>query len=130
MPKPMPRPWENDSCVAMKAKYAVYSVPQAAALWCGVPEDQIEEIVQESVQTSTSGSGRGIWKHPYVKCLEPRSFAIAAAMEDGSLPYGREDGKPVPDQVAHERRTSSGVISRNGWRRHSRMKNLHSCLMI
>jgi hypothetical protein len=35
----MDKPWENDSCAAMKAHYQIYSTPQAAALWCGVPED-------------------------------------------------------------------------------------------
>ena len=44
--------------------------------------------------------------HPNVPCLEPRSRAIAEAIEDGSLPHGREDAKPVrkDDHVAYERR--------------------------
>ena len=101
----MPQPWETDNCEAMKAHYAVYSIPQAAALWCGVPENQIAQIVQEAVALSHSGLGRSIWTHPAVPCLEPRSRAIAEAIEDGSLPHGREDGQPVTgDHVAYERR--------------------------
>ena len=100
------KPWESDNCAAMRAHYAVYSIPQAAALWCGVPEDQVEEIVREAVQLSPTGLGRSIWRHPAVPCLEPRSRAIAEAVESGDLPHGREDGSTVAsgDHVAYERR--------------------------
>ena len=101
----MSNSWEKDNCAAMKAHYAVFSVPQAAALWCGVPEVQISTILQEVTQLSPTGFGRGVWIHPNVPCLEPRCRAIAEAIEDGSLPHGREDGQTVDgDHVAHERR--------------------------
>jgi len=101
----MKRSWKSDNCATMKAHYAVYSVPQAAALWCGVPEDQVAEIVNEASQLSPTGLGRSIWSHASVPCLEPRSRAIAEAIEDGSLPHGREDGQTVSDDhVAYERR--------------------------
>lgn len=101
----MTNTWETDNCAAMKAHYAVYSIPQAAALWCGVPENQVEQIVEEATALSHSGLGRSIWIHPGVPCLEPRSRAIAEAIEDGSLPHGREDGQTVTgDHVAYERR--------------------------
>lgn len=100
------KPWESDNCAAMRAHYAVYSIPQAAALWCGVPEDQVEEIVRVAVQLSPTGIGRSIWRHPVVRCLEPRSRAIAEAIESGELPHGREDGATVAsgEHVAYERR--------------------------
>ncbi|RLA52376.1 MAG: hypothetical protein DRR42_07740 [Gammaproteobacteria bacterium] len=106
----MVKPWEDDNCAAMKAHYAVYSIPQAAAMWCGVPDDQLEEIVKEAEPISTSGLGRSIWKHCAVPCMEPRSRAIAEAIEDGELPHGREDGKPVipGDHAAYERRHVMG----------------------
>ncbi len=101
----MKQPWETNNCAAMKAHYAVYSIPQAAALWCGVPEDQVEKIVEAATQLSSAGLGRSIWTHPNVPCLEPRSRAIAEAIEDGSLPHGREDGQTITDDhVAYERR--------------------------
>ncbi len=102
----MKQPWETDNCAAMKAHYAVYSIPQAAALWCGVPENQIAQIVQEATALSHTGLGRSIWVHPAVPCLEPRSRAIAEAIEDGSLPHGREDGQTAVSggHVAYERR--------------------------
>lgn len=102
----MSRHWEADNCAAMKAHYSVYSIPLAAALWCGVPEDQVEEIVREATQLSGSGLGRSIWRHPAVPCLEPRSRALAEAVDNGELPHGREDGATVAagDHVAYERR--------------------------
>ena len=33
--------WKDDNCAAMQSHYAVYSVPEAVALWCGVEKDQI-----------------------------------------------------------------------------------------
>lgn len=97
--------WKDDNCAAMKAHYAVYSVPHAAALWCGVPEDSIPLILSEATQLSPSGFGRGVWIHPNVPCLEPRTRAIAEAIESDSLPHGREDAQTVEnDHVAYERR--------------------------
>jgi hypothetical protein len=93
----------------MKAHYAVYSIPKAAALWCGVPEDMLDTILSEVQQFSSTGFGRSIWTHPAVPCLEPRSRAIAEAIESGELPHGREDGGFVQeDHVAYERRHFSG----------------------
>jgi len=96
----------------MKAHYAVYSVPKAAALWCGVEHDQIDAILAQAEQLSQSGSGRGVWVHPDVPCLEPRCRAISEAIESGKLPHGREDGKAVEaeDHVAYERRH---ILGRN-----------------
>jgi len=105
----MQKPWETDNCESMKAHYRVYSIPQAAALWCGVPENQIARIVEEATALSSSGFGRSVWTHPAVPCLAPRSRAIAEAIENGSLPHGREDGKTVSDDhVAYERRCFFG----------------------
>ncbi|MDP8287016.1 MAG: hypothetical protein RAP03_10065 [Candidatus Electryonea clarkiae] len=101
----MQQKWKNDNCEAMKAHYAVYSIPKAAALWCGVPENQIEKILKEATQIHPTGLGRCIWEHPDVPCLEYRSRAIAEATEDGSLLHGREDGEPISgEHVAYERR--------------------------
>ena len=102
----MKKSWETDNCAAMKAHYAVYSIPQAAALWRGVPDDLFDEVIQDATQLSETGLGRSIWSHPAVSCLEPRSRAIAEAIEDGSLPHGREDARPVAtgEHVAYERR--------------------------
>jgi uncharacterized protein YeeX (DUF496 family) len=96
--------WKDDNCAAIKAHYAVLSVPQAAALWCGVPDDYLDEVLSEVTQLSESGFGRGVWCHVAVPCLEPRSRAIAEAIESGELPHGREDAAPASEHVAYERR--------------------------
>jgi len=98
--------WKDDDCAAIKAHYAVLSVPRAAALWCGVPDDYLDEVLSEATQLSESGFGRGVWCHIAVPCLEPRCRAIAEAIESGALPHGREDAAPVTasEHVAYERR--------------------------
>ncbi|OOY57534.1 hypothetical protein [Solemya velum gill symbiont] len=102
----MTETWKDDNCAAIKAHYAVLSIPKAAALWCCVPDDYLEKILSEVTQLSESGFGRGVWCHPDVPCLEPRSRAIAEAIESGELSHGREDAAPVAssDHVAYERR--------------------------
>lgn len=103
--------WEKDNCANMKALYSAYSIQQAAALWCGIPEQEVKEILQSAKQISSTGTGKSIWLHPDVPCLEPRCRAISEAMEDGILLYGREDGKPITNEhIAHERRR---ILGRN-----------------
>ena len=112
----MDKPWEKDNCAAMKAHYAVFSVPHAAALWCDVPEDHVDTIVSQATQLSKSGFGQGVWCHPDVPCLEPRTRAIAEAIESGELPHGRDDANPVEknDHVAHKRRHILGGSLKSG----------------
>ncbi|MFK5915590.1 MAG: hypothetical protein QM484_14585 [Woeseiaceae bacterium] len=98
--------WKDDNCAAMKAHYAIYSIPHAAALWCGVDDDLIEQVLAEVTQVSPTGFGRSVWKHPDAPCVEPRSRAIAEAIEAGGLPHGREDAQTLGegDYAAYERR--------------------------
>lgn len=102
--KQMSKPWENDSCDTIRAYHAIYSVPQAAALWCGVPEKMLSEVLNEARQLGGAGKARAIWTHPDIPCLEPRSRAISLAIDNEDLPCGREDGEPTDDYVAYERR--------------------------
>ncbi|WVN42267.1 hypothetical protein AOB54_02485 [beta proteobacterium MWH-UniP1] len=95
----MNKKWENDSCEAVQAYFTVYRVPVAAALWCGIPMGEVDEHLSISTE-----SARGIFKHPYISCLEPRCRAIHDAIEKGLLPCSRENGKVVDEHVAPERR--------------------------
>jgi hypothetical protein len=65
----MTNSWKDNNCAVIKSHYAVYSIPHAAALWCGVTEDLIEQVLAEVTQVSSSGFGRGIWKHPQAPCI-------------------------------------------------------------
>lgn len=100
----------EDNCEVMKALYSLYSVPQAAALWCGIKEEQVDEILANAEAITETGAGRGIFRHPYVSCLEPRTRAITEAIESGDLAHGREDGRPVASgvHIAYERRHIRG----------------------
>jgi hypothetical protein len=76
-----------------------FSVPVAAALWCAVPPDKIEQIL-----SSATLVGRAIFRDSTIPCLEPKCRAIHAAIENGQLPVYRENGGAVSDHVAPERR--------------------------
>ncbi|MFC1795889.1 hypothetical protein ACFL1V_02180 [Pseudomonadota bacterium] len=105
----MKRPWENDSCETVSACYALYSVPVAAALWCGVPPDQVDEELRDSVPTGTTALGRSILRSPHLKCLEHRIRAIHSAIDSGELASSKEDGMKVEEHVAYERRHVYGL---------------------
>jgi hypothetical protein len=100
----------EDNCEVMKALYGLYSVPKAAALWCGIEEEAVDDILANAEALSKTGAGRGIFRHPYVSCLEPRTRAITEAIDSGDLPHGREDGRPVASgvHIAYERRHIRG----------------------
>lgn len=101
----MTNPWESDSCEEVKAYHSAYYIPQAAALWCGVPAEILNHILDQATETT-----RNVYAHPTVSCLEPRCRAIHDAIDNNKLPCGR-DGKgrslESEDHVAPERRTVS-----------------------
>jgi len=97
--------WKEDSCADVKARYAIYSVARAAALWCGVTDDLIDQVLDEATPISETGLGRCIVSHPDASCIEPRCQAIAQAIEAGLLPHCRENGKLVDagEHAAYQR---------------------------
>lgn len=101
----MGNPWESDSCEEVRAYYSAYYIPQAAALWCGVPSEMVDSILNQSVE-----NGRNIYRHHSIDCLEPRCRAIHDAIDNNKIPCGR-DGRgrnyESEDHVAAERRTVS-----------------------
>lgn len=94
--------WENDSCEHVQSYYTLYPVPIAAALWCGIPPNEIQEHLDVSTQVH-----RAVYQHPYIRCLEPRCRALHEAIEKGALPVSRENGNSFDgstEHVAPERR--------------------------
>jgi len=88
-----------DSCGAGFGYYQRLPVSVAAALWCDIPEDEIERVLHEANEV-----GRAIFRHPFITCLEPKCRAIHEAIESGELPVFREQGGAVSDYVKPERR--------------------------
>lgn len=99
----MKQPWESDDCADVRAYHTHYPIPVAAALWCGVPPQKVDEILKQCVDI-----GRAIISHPAVPCIEPRCRAMHEAIESGALEYRREGRQISPgEHVAPERRTVS-----------------------
>lgn len=95
----MKRPWESDSCEAVRAYFTIYPVPVAAALWCGIPANEVEEHLRASTEVLP-----GIYRHPYIPCLEPRCRAMHDAILNGALDASRENGTVTRDHIAPARR--------------------------
>ena len=87
--------WKTNDCPELKASYDIYTIPRAAALWCGVPEHKVEEIIQESKLFSTQGKANCIWVHPKFECLGIRSRAISVAVGTYLLRCVNPDGSGV-----------------------------------
>lgn len=102
----MDQPWESDDCADVQAYYTHYAVPVAAALWCGVPPDQVDGILEQCKWV-----GRGIYAHPKIPCIEPRCRAIHEAIDAGVLECRRDAREITPgDHVAPERRTVARMV--------------------
>ena len=97
--KPKPRQYLNlPDC---KITGEIYSLPLAAVLWCGVPQDEADSAVAES-----QNMGRGIYRHPYIPCLEKKTRALYFAIEEKKLRACRKhgDGGEGNDHVGYDRR--------------------------
>jgi hypothetical protein len=78
----------------------------AAMLWCGVPPDELEDVLS---QIQPHPHIRGVFTHPWIRCFEARCRVIHLAIEAGTLPASRENGKVTDDHIAPERRHVSRI---------------------
>ncbi|CAB3803133.1 hypothetical protein LMG28614_05747 [Paraburkholderia ultramafica] len=109
----MSKRWgEYDSCETVRACYTVYPVPEAAALWCGVPREELRQELRAAVPVGEADAmSRAVLRHPYLPCLEPRIRAMHLAIDAGQLDAFRENGRRLPkgEHVAYERRHVYGL---------------------
>lgn len=89
----------STNCGDSMGYYQRYPIPVAAALWCGVPPDEVPQVLQHAQNV-----GRAIVSVAYVRCLEPKCRALHEAIEAGELRVYRETGGAANDHVAPERR--------------------------
>lgn len=95
----MGKPWEDENCDEIFGYFSMYPVGVAAALWCGIPPNEVHKYLEETHEVTP-----GIYKHPTVKCLEAKCRAMQMAINDGNLPASRENGIIVTDHIAPARR--------------------------
>jgi hypothetical protein len=91
--------WTEHKCAEIKAHYTFYPVPVAAALWCGIPEDQVHEVLKRCVVVKDA-----VLRHPTIECIEFRCRAIHDAIQNGQLDVARENGVRATDHVRADRR--------------------------
>lgn len=104
------RPNGYDSCEQIKSYFACYTVPEAALLWCGVPEDELEGHLEYATPIGNNSEyAKSILKQPYIPCLEPRCRAIQDAIDKGKLKVGRDGSDTYfttdSGHVAYSKRT-------------------------
>lgn len=46
-----------DSCEYIKTINQLYTIPEFAALWCGVPEKRLDEVLSKAEAASESAQG-------------------------------------------------------------------------
>jgi len=96
--------WKNKKCDALRSHAAIYKVEVAAALWCGVPPEEVDAVIEESNPTGHTSLASAILRHPEVECLEVYCRAIFEAMDEGVLCYTYEDGRDLDGYAAYGRR--------------------------
>ena len=72
--------------------FRVFSIPQAAALWCGVSEEDLSEVVSEAKPLLDGTTPSGVFKLDALQGFEERSRAINDAMSWGRLSFIDENG--------------------------------------
>jgi len=92
---------ESDSLSKKLFAYsAVYQVPIAAALWCGVPASEAQTFLEDSsVEVAP-----GVFESPFVDNLAAKCRAIHHAIERGFLRCCGEHGRIIEDYVPPARR--------------------------
>lgn len=83
----MQQPWEIENSPTVRAHYTLYTIPQAAALWCEIPEDQLPGILEETRCCWIAEQEVLAWTHPKIAGIESRSRAISEAIKSGELVY-------------------------------------------
>lgn len=91
--------WAEHGCAEIKAHYTFYPVPVAAALWCGIPEGQVQEELARCIAVKDA-----VLRHPTIECIEFRCRAIHDAIQNGELAVARENGVRATDYVRPDRR--------------------------
>ena len=72
--------------------YRVFSIPQAAALWCGVTEENLSDVASEAKPLLDGTTPSGVFRLDSLKGFEERSRAINDAMSWGRLSFIDENG--------------------------------------
>lgn len=85
-----------DKCTYIINRISLFSIPEFAALWCGVPKNKIKDVIDNSSPASDTAQGRQIRKSDEYPCLEPRCVFICQAIKEDKLVTCNETGDINP----------------------------------
>ncbi len=89
-----------DKCSYIINRISLFTIPEFAALWCGVPKDKLERVLNESRATSDTAEGRQVLRNMNYPCLEPRCIFICQAIREDKLITFNEIGVMNPPESA------------------------------
>lgn len=100
---------QYNRCEDVKNYFTHMTVPEAAAVWCGIPKEEIKEILGQCKPLGENSEyNRHILIHPYIECLGYRCRLLQDAINDNLLKVGRDGSRGFiqeHDRVAYSRRT-------------------------
>lgn len=101
---------QYNDCEEVKNYFTFMTVQSAAALWCGIPKNEIDEHLKMCHPLNESSAyGQSIFVHPFIECLEFRCRLIQEAIAANKLKVGRDGSKGMFEEeighVAYSRRT-------------------------
>lgn len=98
-----------NNCDHLISQMKALSVLESALLWCGVPMEEIPALARECTPLGDTGKRAGIFKHPYISCVERRCILLQEAFESNLLKMGRDGGEGEYHEkilhIAYPRRT-------------------------
>ena len=93
---------KSDKCTYIINRISLFTIPEFAALWCGVPKDKLDSVLSASKPTSNSAEGRQVLRSYEYRCLEPRCIFICQAIREDKLVTFNEVGvMNPPESVSH-----------------------------
>ncbi|SUA62991.1 hypothetical protein RP300_00284 [Oligella urethralis] len=82
----------NDSCKELRYLAASYDACTLALLWCGVPDDELEEERNLCTKVGPNGLQQGVFNHPKNLCVKAKTQILARAMESNQIKFSRDGG--------------------------------------
>lgn len=82
----------NDSCKELRYLAASYDACTLALLWCGVPDDELEEERNLCTKVGPNGLLQGVFNHPKNLCVKVKTQILARAMESNQIKFSRDGG--------------------------------------
>ena len=109
----MELPWDSYTNATLEADCASYFIPEAALLWCNVPEEKIPYIIERSIPLTPHPDSPGeVWMNHNISCLKDATQKITNAIDDGDLPWELDHSMTTPIDGGHRLPVRKRILRR------------------